>query len=388
MKKSIILAGTVFLALVACNKTPGVVTEENHGSAIAFKAITSMPTKATENAQLAGTTLGATNANVRMVVSASTRTANGAVQNADYFSNQQFGYNNVANTWIPGTPTAATATTETPIYWPMGGSVVDFLAYALYNVTGESTTWTPSVSPFVLNPDGGGSCTITWGNGGEPDVKADKLVFADADIFSNKVDLMYASANFQQGGTGSTADYRSVPLVFHHAGAVIDIDITSSQAITINEIKFANLVTEKSSFETNEYATLDKVGTLTIDNTYTTLKADWSAIDQGTSTVYANLVAFNDGVTDGADTWKNTSLTASTKTSVSDVIVMPQSKLNFIIKYTMGGKEFYVTAPVKKGFWVAGHKYVYDITMSFQKIEVVESVIDFTTEATEAQTIQ
>ena len=363
-----ILAGAALMALVACNKSETVNTEAAKDSLISFKAVTNVMTK-TDHAQLEGTTLGSSNDKVRMFVSATTHTANGAVQNADYFSARQFGYNGSTSIWIPGTPTAATTTGESAIYWPLGGSTVDFLAWAVYNVTGDNTDYT---SIFTVPAP-------TW----PLTNKADQVKFTDLDMFSKKVDVMYAAANAQKGLDNATPnDYRYVPLVFHHAGAVIDLNIESNLAITINEVKFGNLVTEKGTFETNEYATLDKVGTLTVDNTKTILSAEWTGVDQGTTATYSTLVPFDDGVTTLADKWAGVALTAGTqKADRADVIVMPQPKLNFIIKYTdANSKEFYVTAPVTKGNWLAGHKYIYNVDITFQKIEVHESVIDYTVE--------
>lgn len=379
MKKTFILLGVAALALVACNKSQTVEVESVKGEQIAFKVVTSSATK-TDNSQLEGTTLGSSNEKVRMFVSATTHTANGGVQNAEYFFNRQFGYAGSTNLWKPGTPTNTTTISESAIYWPLGESTVDFLAFALYNVTGENSTWTNAFD---------WSSEITW----PLTNKADQVKFTDVDIFSKKYDLMYAAANGQKGisESASSDEYRYVPLKFHHAGAVIDLDIQSNLAITINEVKFGNLITEGKTFYSsevgavnNKYATLDKDGTLTVDNTKTVLSAVWSDIDQGSTIEYNNLVNFDDGVTTAADKWAGIALVANTeKADCADIIVMPQPKLNFIIKYTYSDKSFYVTAPVTKGDWLAGHKYVYKVNISFDKIEVHESVIDYTVEADE-----
>ena len=350
MKKSLILAGAALLALAACNKSE-VVTTETSPKEIAFNAVTKSLTKA--DPQLTGSTLGTDNNKVRMYVSATTNTANGAVENAAYVEGQRFAYKTETQLWRP---VSADASTDQHVYWPLGGSSVDFLAYAYY-----LNTSTASTATFT------GQVTPTWATN-----KADGMTFTEINLYDNDLDLMYAAANAKQGGAVN-GSYKPVDLVFHHAGAVIELNIKSNVAVTINEVKFGNLIKEAKTFADNEYATLDKEGTLFVDNTKNVLTSTWTNVDQGTSTKYASLIAYK-GFTDEV-------LTADTYTDIDNVIVIPQPKLNFIIKYTdSNSKYFYVTAPTPKGNWLAGHKYVYNVNITFYEVEVHESVIDYTTE--------
>lgn len=350
MKKLMILAGAALVALVACNKSETVVKESQ--SEITFKAVTNVMTKA--DPQLTGATLGANNDLVRMYVSATTNTANGAVENAAYMENQRFAYKAATALWRP---VVADNSDDVHVYWPLGGSTVDFLAYAYYYgaSTGDDANFTGQITP-------------TWATN-----KADEMTFTDIDLYTKDLDLMYAAANAKKGGAAN-GNYKPVDLVFHHAGAVLELNIKSNVNITVNEVKFGNLITEAKAFADNEYATLDNVGTLVVNNTKSILSTSWgTSIDQTTNTKYASLTAFK-------GFGPSTAITSG-YTDIDNVIIIPQPKLNFIIKYTdAASKVFYVTAPVPKGNWLAGHKYVYNVDITFYEIEVHESVIDYTPE--------
>ena len=96
-----ILAGAALLALAACNKSE-VITTEGPANQIAFKAITNIATKA--NPQLEGTTLG-TDGSYKMFVSATSRNANGEIENASFFEGVEFTYEaSPAVAWVSSTP--------------------------------------------------------------------------------------------------------------------------------------------------------------------------------------------------------------------------------------------------------------------------------------------
>lgn len=366
MKKSMILAGAALVALVACNKSETVV-KETQGNKIAFKAVASTVTKAdAETPEMVGANLPQSNNTVRLYAAATTYTSSGNSENPDFFgvastAGQQFGYNNSAHNWIPGAPTDETAVaTPTDFYWPLGGSTVDFLAYAEYVAT--SATHSGTLAGHVVP---------TWGS---PD-KADEMTFTDINLTDNKLDLMYGAANSQKGiTTGADANYRTVPIIFHHAGAVIKVNITSNVAIDIEDVYFANLYKEEATMATNKYATLDKIGTLKVDNTKNTLTTTWTGIDQTNSGAYCVI-----GSAEKFVPWHDhATLAADAKTEVDNMIVIPQPKLDFVINYTANSKNYYVTAKTPKGVWAEGHKYVYDINITFAKVEITDSVVVYT----------
>lgn len=337
-----ILAGAALMALVACNRSEIVTSQA--ADQIAFKAITNVATKA--NPQLEATTLG-TDGSYKMYVSATSRNANGEIENAEFFEGVEFSYEaSPAAAWV----------SASPYYWPLGGGSVDFLAYAI------AASKTASATPVWKDSDGN---------------SAGKVVFADVDVTADGVDLMYAAANAAKGAINpSESTAKTVDLVFNHAGAVIDINITANQAATINSLKFGNLTKDATALANREYTSLDETATLTIDNTRNILEASWDA-SQPEGVAYASLFAFPNAF--GA-------LTADTQKSVDDIIVIPQPKLNFIINYTMGSNTMTVTSNQLKGNWLAGHKYVYNITLSLYEIQISEEVEAYIVE-TEPQTI-
>lgn len=371
MKKLMILAGAALVALVACNKSETVNTEAAKDNLISFKAVTNVMTKA--DPQLTGATLGTDNNFVRMYVSATTNTANGAVENPAYMENQRFAYKTATALWRP---VSADAATDQHVYWPLGGSTVDFLAYAYYYGASAAAT-----AAFT------GQVTPTWETN-----KADGMTFDDIDLYTNDLDLMYAAANAKKGGAVN-GNYKPVDLVFHHAGAVLELNIKSNvKDVVINEVKFGNLVTEGKYFynntdagtlaASNRFTTMDKVGILAVDNTKNTLTVTWNEINQSDIDESSHANNYHYGELTAFKGFSNETLdTADTYTDIDNVIIIPQPKLNFIIKYTdAASKVFYVTAPVPKGNWLAGHKYVYNVNINFYEIEVHESVIDYTTE--------
>lgn len=365
MKKTIILAGAALVALVACNKSEVVNTAANEG--IGFNVVVTPSTKAITNPQLAATTLGTDNNLVRMYVSATSKDANGTVQKGDFFTGQHFSY--IGTTWKPSALDAPT--TETPIYWPVGGATLDFLALAWYKVGHAAAD-----DNIVLNPS-----TFTWGDGGSPDQKANKVVVADVDLKSNGLDLMFASANNQKGVAGSDAAHKKneTALAFKHAGAVVEINAKANVAdlVKIQAIYFATLKEEKATFATNDYYTVDLTGTFTVDNSYNTLQASWSQVEQPVA-VIASCEPY------ALDASPMTLSTTKTQAG-NDVILVPQAKTDFVIKYRLGtdDTDYYITAPVKKGSWIMGHKYIYNITISVSQIELAESVVAYVDETAE-----
>lgn len=365
MKKTMILAGAVLLALVACNKSQTVVTEVPQG--IGIKAISTPATKAIANPELNGATFPTDNKLFRMYVSATSKDANGTVTKGDYMDGQHFSY--IVSTYKPsdlGTPG-----TETPIYWPLGGSTLDFLALAWYNGTNATET-----GNIVLDPLG-----FTWGSTN----RADEVTVSGVNLTDNKLDLMYAAANNQKGtATGASDDHKvaETTLAFKHAGAVVEVKACANVAskIKIQNIYFATLKEEASTFATNTYYTLDKAGTFKVDNQYNTLQASWSSVEQPTFTFTAGTP-----VEYALDATPTTLAAAPAAQVGDDMIIIPQPKTDFVIKYQIDGNStnYYITANVQRGNWLMGHKYIYNITMNIYQIEVGANVVAYVSETEE-----
>ena len=366
MKKTMILAGAALLALVACNKSQTVITEEPQG--IGIKAISTPATKAITNPEWDGTTFPTDNKLFRMYVSATSKDANGTVTKGDYMDGQHFSY--IVSTYKPSA--LGDPATETPIYWPLGGSTLDFLALAWYKVGNDSES-----GNIVLDPTG-----FTWGTTN----RADEVTVSNVNLTENKLDLMYAAANNQKGtATGASGDDHKVAettLAFKHAGAVVEVKACANVAskIKIQNIYFATLKQEASTFALNTYDTLDKTGTFKVDNQYNTLQASWSLVEQPTFTFAAGTP-----VEYALDATPMTLAAAPAAQVGDDMIIIPQPKTDFVIKYQIDGNatDYYITANVQKGNWLMGHKYIYNITMNIYQIEVGANVVAYVSETDE-----
>lgn len=342
MKKVLFILGAAALVLASCAKSETVVKEVADNQ-IAFKAVTNVMTKA--NPQLEDVTNLPTTG-YTMIVSATSRNANGQVENAAFFNDVAFAYEaDPAKAWV----------SASPYYWPVGGGTMDFLAYAV------ATTNASKVG------------TVTW-----PETnKADKVVFTGVDVTADGVDLMYAAANAQKGvKNANEGTAKTVTLNFNHAGAVIDIDITPNQAMTINHLYFGNLTKDAIELASREYTSLAESGTFTVDNSRNVLETKWE-YTQPTGVDYDSCFEFT---TFGA-------LTKDTKKSVDDIMIVPQPKLNFIIDYTVGSNNMVITTNQLKGNWLAGHKYTYQINLNLYEIQILETVVDYIDETTETVTI-
>ena len=324
MKKSILFLCIAALGLSACYKVDTVTTEQPQE--IGFKAVSSNATKA--DAQLEGTLL---TKDYSIYASATQKNSEGTIENPAFFTDQQF---QTEDATISATSKyrAWNGTAAKPIYWPIGGGIVDFLAYAL-----------PTTSH--------GTPAAAYANAAT-DV-ASIVTFADWDTYADQVDLLYAVNN---GKTSAT----DVKLSFNHAQAllVFQVKVNTEKIITINSIQIDGLLTK---------------GTFTVDNSRNDLVASWSALANNDS---------NESIPAGADTDKDNlgeAVTSTTEFSQigSALLVPEQPRLNFTINYTMGDKTMNYTYNEARGTWEMGKKYIYKLDMTLNEIVLTEVVSDF-----------
>lgn len=304
MHKQLTLLATMALALVACNKSQTIVTEAP--GEISFKAVTSVATKA--DPEINTTVLPDNNYKIFVA-------ATNAETNSQYFGETAF------------TTADATVTSESqykaasPIYWPVGGANLDFLAYA-----------TTDANKTKLG-------TITWGTPATLFVQ-----FAEWDTYENQVDLVYAKSN-------NTAKGASVKLDFKHAQALLSFEAKKSGTGTSGEIKINSITIQD----------LDYKVTYKIDNTYNELITSWTVsnhedkiiknIDAGGYVVTASSLHFGD-----------------------NLLVPEQGRKNFIVNYTVSGNNMNYTYNSPRGKWEAGKKYVYKIDLNLTEIVFTEEV--------------
>ena len=244
MKKIFFLAA-ITLAAASCLKDNSVVVESE--KEINFKAMTNVATKA--DAQLEGNIL---TADYRIYASATQRKADGIVENKEYFRGLAFDTEDAEPT-ITSTYHAwdVQGDKKAPIYWPVGGCVLDYLAYAM------------PVEAYGVAP-------IAEFDGEEA---ASHLVFKAWNTYDNQVDVLYAVKNgattAENAGTGKT-----VGLNFKHAQALLVFEAKINEGceglLQINKIEFVTDVTKPA-----EQQTLLVQGDFVVDNSKNNLEVKW-----------------------------------------------------------------------------------------------------------------
>lgn len=329
MKKSLFIVGMAALVLGACHKVDTVVTETPQE--IGFKAISANATKA--NAQLEGTTL---TKDYSIYASATQKNAAGTIENPAFFVDQQF-QTEATTVDASSQYRAWDGTAAAPIYWPVGGAAVDFLAYA-------------------LPTDKHGTPAATYANQAE-DV-ASIVAFNDWNTYDNQVDLLYAVNNGATSSTSGASDY--VKLSFKHAQAllVFQAKVNIADAITINSITINGLKVK---------------GTFTVDNSRNDLVASWSNLE----TVDAmNTIAI--GADSNTDNLGEALANTTEFAQIGSTLLVPQQpRLNFTVNYTMGGNTMNYTYNEARGTWEMGKKYIYKLDMTLSEIILTEEVADF-----------
>ncbi len=334
MKKSLIFVGMAALVLGACHKVDTVVTETPQE--IGFKAISENATKA--DAQLEGSIL---NKDYSIYASATQKNAAGTIENAAFFVDQEFQTEDPSVTAL-SQYRAWNGTAAAPIYWPVGGATVDFLAYALPT----EKHGTPAATYAKENED-----------------VASIVAFNDWNTYENQVDLLYAVNNGATSSTSGATDY--VKLSFKHAQAllVFQAKVNTASAITINSITIDGLKVK---------------GTFTVDNSRNDLVALWSKLE----TVDAmNKIAI--GAEANTDNLGEALTNTTDFAQIGSTLLVPQQpRLNFTVNYTMGGKTMEYTYNEARGTWEMGKKYIYKLDMTLSEIILTEEVADFDDAAT------
>lgn len=329
MKKSLFFACIATLGLSACFKAETVVTEQPQE--IGFKAISSNATKA--DAQLDGTML---TKEYSIYATATQKNPAGVIENGAFFVDQQF---QTEDQEVKTTSKyrAWSGAAAAPIYWPVGGVSIDFLAYAM--PTGKHDAL-PAAYPNA------------------PTDAASKVAFENWDTYANQVDLLYAANNAAKSSTSVAENY--VKLSFKHAQAllVFQAKVNTANAVTINSITINGLKVK---------------GTFTVDNSRNDLVASWSDLE---AVAGKNVIA--DGATPGADNLGEPIVSTTEYAQIGSTLLVPeQPRLNFTINYTMGGKTMNYTYNEARGTWEMGKKYIYKLDMTLSEIILTEDVQDF-----------
>ena len=445
MKKAFLFLSAAVIMMAACNKSETVRSEMNsQPGEMTFKAMSSVLTKAGE---LTG---GVLPNSYGIYAAATQKNASGLIENRSFFASpyeQLFGTEEAdpagtgtaaasagADTrkWhagqYAGTPTPSYS--NTPMYWPIGGVVMDFLAYAMPMADHNETT--PVVndgngspkpnSEQALNADS--DWHICWDN--QYSDVASKFTVYDVDTYANQVDVMYAKANNQTSlanGGGSAA--KSVAMQFNHAQALLIFNVRVDEAevaskLNIKEIGFytpgrvqamLDYQLAKDSGDTgatladlaDDDVTLKTVGTFCVDNSHNDLVYGWAyGKDRKGGVISATRKEnFKMPVSAAAVSESNTTVLAQTAPNNAlkvnydapipfvdasgsqfhqlggSLLVPEQEKVNFTITYELGGKTMFLTYNDIRGVWQAGKKYIYNLDIDINEIVITEEVADY-----------
>ena len=322
--------------LCACGKT--LTVEEPRE--LTLRPATSAPTKA--DPELNGASLGTDNSYV-ILASAS------ATGQPEYMSGQWFTYYSALAKW-KATITTDIADSSTydygyPVFWPMSGIMVDFLALALKPEAYDALTSAPGSIEFNDAAHGGSAGGVT---------------IAEWNTYESQYDVMYAVNNGQSVGSSSAG---TLPLTFQHALAVVaftakntsgDAGIFTLKSLTMNGLQFK--------------------GTLTVDNTTTGFSPTWAVPDdvghRGDKDIPMTSVPFVVPVP---------SATGSAIKLTDHLLVIPQVSRSVTLTYRVKNSltDLTCTIALPRIVWKAGYRYIYNLTFSPAEIKASVTVTDW-----------
>ena len=314
--------------LCACGKT--FTVEEPRE--LTLRPAATVSTKA--DPELNGASLGTDNSYV-ILASAS------AAEQPEYLTGQWFTYHAATAKWkattVDDIADSGTYDYSHPVFWPMGGVMVDFLALALKPEAYGVLTTSP------------GSITFNdAGNGGS----AGGVTIAEWNTYENQYDVMYAVNNGQSVGNSSAG---TVPLNFQHALAVVsftakntsgDDGIFTLKSLTMNGLYYK--------------------GTLTLDNTTTGFSPSWAVSDddghQGDKDIPMTSVPF---VVPGP------SASGQAIKCTEHLLVIPQVSRSVTLTYRVSNSpaDLTLVLPLPRQVWRAGHRYTYNLGLNATEIK-------------------
>lgn len=316
----------VVLVLCSCAKT---LTREEPRE-LTLRPVASVSTKA--DPELDGASLGTDNTYV-IYASAS------ATGNPAYLTGQLFTYYSSSAAWKASSGTPGNYESS-PVYWPLSGTTVDFLALALKPEANTALTNAPGSIAFYNVAAGGSAAGVT---------------IANWDTYANQYDVMYAVKNGQSVNNSSAG---TIPLAFQHALAVVgftaksstEADIYTLKGMTINDLQFE--------------------GTLTVDNTATELIPSWEVL--GTGNKALPMTTANFSVPGPGATGADIKLT-------DHLLVIPQASRSVTLTYRVRNSltDLTVTLPLPRVIWKAGHRYIYNLVFTPTEIQATVTVSDW-----------
>ena len=318
----------VVLVLSSCAKT---LTREDPRE-LTLRPVASVSTKA--DPELDGASLGTDNTYV-IYASAS------ATENPEYLTGQLFTYYSSSAAWKASSGTPGNYESS-PVFWPLSGTTVDFLALALRPVAYTHLTEDPG--------------SITWYNASQGG-SAGGVTIANWDTYANQYDVMYAVKN---GQSVSTSTDGNISLEFQHTLAVVGFSARSTVSGTGGVFTLKGITLNG----------LNHVGTMTIDNTKTEVETVWSSLTSADKPMLKK-----DANPATAELNYSVSYVSTPAQCTQHLLVIPQASRSATLTYRVQNSvtDLTVNLPLPRLNWKAGHRYIYNLVFTPTEIQV-ESV--------------
>ncbi|MBO5595912.1 MAG: fimbrillin family protein [Bacteroidales bacterium] len=308
--------------------------------------------------------------------------------------------------------------------FPLGGySRLDVLAIADYNKdTPNGGPKTESLKKFLTNSTPSDNKWNPYFHEAH-NYLARYVEFLDVDTWTNQVDLMYAAANDlnPKNNTGK--------LLFRHAQAalifnvrfvdevpenlrlnnILFLDLSNNSSLEAEINKVENRENDNGSVSTinNSDIYLKTMGTFVVDNRYNALKAEWKNLHTQTGNGFfylkqgvgleAGNYTFNPMVSSQDDCIKpgkefmwaeygylkdctTPTINNDTWYQFGEVLLVPEQKANnFQLYYTTGWDNHIYEVNIPRGYWLAGHKYIYNLSIKVNGPKFDVSVEEYKT---------
>ena len=348
MKKSFLFIAMATVAVAGCLKSETVVIETPQE--LTFGAMSNVATKANEvtTAYLPG--------DYRIYASATQKASNGQVYKSNYFTDQAFDTDAVDaaletavyHAWDAETNQAA------PIYWPLGGYSLDYIAYAL------------PLSVHDADPALAEGPEATWVNEANMSLGvASHMAFNGWDTYKNQVDLLWAYKN--DATTATSAE--KVELEFAHAQALLEFNakVNIPNVLQIQKITINGLLVK---------------GDFIVDNTKNTIKVYWSGLSP---VVAEDVVAPGvEPTDDNLHTYNNAEDPTAAASEyldndqfelVGSTLLIPEQKAcNIVVTYVISGNEMTYEYNNTRTMWEMGKKYIYNLDFVLNEVAIAPTV--------------
>ena len=341
MKKNlfILAVGGVLLALASCSNDETVAENNtvNQPKEIAFTPLTQKATRAA----VQGTAFPTTN-------SMEVRAYQTSPTTGDYFAQTTFAYQYLGGT-VDATNNPNFWGGSTPRYWPLGEASLNFFAVSGAGLTNSHITLADALA----------SATVAY---------------TSANSFSqtNQSDIMYAFGRQSVGVSGNTLTFPDVDMTFKHALALIKFQVKAGNAAS-KDINITSIVVNGAKYTGSLTLTNSSAVTAASGDVTTTVAWTPDAAVNDVNVTNSNIGALDDNDFKPADggaegTWACVMIVPGDSNGIS----------NFVINYSLNGKNYSYTYDPSLTNTVAGTVYTYQITMTLNEIQIDPSVTEWT----------